>query len=279
MDRIEMQIGEKGKTYGLRKPQNKLLSKPNVFKVDDEDDVSPIATTNKDIIKQSLFYKYKQNNDTYKALASDPTIFAYDSVHDTLQSNRDFLRKEGNKSKDARYQQSMKDHADFKKREKSIIKERIESLAREREKTLIGDTERFITPSYLKVLEENKKFEKVLDMEDKINLDKSIEGKSSLDTFYHKLLTKNKSLGAREQTPPVQKQVKLDEEQETSEEETQEQIAALRPEELKQLELLEQIKNKPEPQAPIVIEPLVKKSEEEVLSAKQRYLQRKQLNS
>lgn len=270
-----MQIGEKGRTYGLRKQPLKAPPKPSVFKIEEDEETSPIATANRDIIKQSLFYKYKQNNETYKALASDPTIFAYDAVHDTLQSSRDLRRKESNVTQEARYQKNMRDHAEFKKKEKSVIKERIESLAREREKSLVGDTERFITPSYLKVLEENKKFEEVLDMEDKINNQKSIVGGSSFDTFYQKLLTKNKSMGAREPSPPPTKQSKLEESQSESDEEH----IALRPEQLKQLELLEEIKQKPIPLPLKPIELQVKKSEEELSSAKERYLKRKLLNS
>ncbi len=266
-----MQIGEKGRTYGLRKQPSKAPPKPSVFKIEEDEETTPISTANRDIIKQSLFYKYKQNNEIYKALASDPTIFAYDAVHDTLQSSRDLRRKESSETKEARYQKNMKDHAEFKKKEKSVIKERIESLAREREKSLVGDTERFITPSYLQVLEENKKFEKVLDMEDKINNQKSIVGGSSFDTFYQKLLTKNKSMGARDPTPPPTKQAKL--------EESEEEQIALRPEQLKQLELLEEIKQKPIPVPAKPIEPPAKKSEEELSSAKERYLKRKLLNS
>jgi len=90
----------------------------------------------------------------------DPTIYDYDDVHDEIQVRRKVV-EESKKTKDrnARYIGHIVNATEKRKREQSLIYEKIAEKELQREGKEFIDKEKFVTSSYLKMMEENKKWE------------------------------------------------------------------------------------------------------------------------
>ena len=179
MEKITLKIGGNTK-------KNELIQPKKGFKVEEESDneENDIKKTNKDIIKASL-YKQTYTSDVYEALAEDPTIFSYDlykskPIKEESQVN--------STNKEPIYHENLKRNAEFKKKEREIIKERVEHQQREKEKEEFGETEIYYTQSYLKLLKENKDFEQKLDQHDLISELHSIEHKNP-EKFLNSLIS------------------------------------------------------------------------------------------
>ena len=243
MERITLKIGEKGKKYGL-------LTTKKEFCVDSEsdDEENVVKKANKDIIKASL-YKQSYSADVYSALAEDPTIFSYD-----LYKSKAIKETEKEPIKGPQYHESIKRTAEFKKREKEVIKERLEA------KLLEGynSTEVYYTQSYQNFVKDNKKFEEKLNSDDLASELKSIEHKNP-DSFLNNIISTS--------TFEPYKKIKIEENPSNNEN-------SLIKEDNKNILFVEKQGLQEEKQKNTV-KITEKRSESEVLSAKERYLARK----
>ena len=161
-----------------------------------------------------------------KALLEDPNNldpFGYDSYYDQISSQRkanESLKKQ-DKSK-PRYINSLIDASEKRKRERSIV---YEKLAENELKKEGGDSkgERYITESYRKVLEENKKFLKEDEEKEKFNEKNGISGKQDLSAIYHTMFRDNAFHGG-DRGEDLDKQRKIDEIIKKNNEKKQEKI-------------------------------------------------------
>lgn len=148
-----------------------------------DSDSDEIKKTNKDLIKSSL-YQQAQNSQLYSALSEDPTIICYDLYKAKVDQEKSLIES----NKESKYHDNIKQHAEFKKRERLILKERYESKLRELEKEEFGETEEYFTQSYIEFMKQNKVFELHLDKIDKLSELTSINSKNP-DMFLNRLTT------------------------------------------------------------------------------------------
>jgi len=178
------------KKYGLQ-----LKKPPAAFAPDEEE------TMSQQIARQAQMNRAKAYAEAAKVLISDPRAYTYDARR---------IEKPKEDERSARYHEQVKAKIEQRKREQSLVKERTER------KKLEGaeDEERFITPSYLKLLEEQKLLELELDAEDKEK-----ETKTARDTgsFYSHLF-KNRAMGHDDHEPKKKPKIQEEEMPEPSKE-------------------------------------------------------------
>ena len=145
-----------------------------------------------------------------------------------------------------------------------MLREKVETKERQKEDLESGPTERIYTQSYLKLAEENRKLEEKIIAEEKIGKKHSIEGQKDSRLFlFHYLNAKSK----QNSEPEIVKKAKMTEKEAKIEENTVEigEKAGKRGKtEEKKVEI-----------ATVLVPEGEKKSEEVILSARERYLQRK----
>jgi hypothetical protein len=172
--------------------KNKQLSKSNLKKSipsksfqqppSSDSDSDEIKRTNKDLIKSSLYNQ--TSNELVSALSEDPTLLSYD----LYKTKAELAKKlEEPESKDSKYHENIKQHAELKKREKLILKEKQEARLREAEKEEFGETEEYFTHSYLEYMKKNQIFEEKLEEIDRNNQKTSISSKKP-EYFLSKLI-------------------------------------------------------------------------------------------
>ena len=148
-----------------------------------------------------------------KALLEDPNNldpFGYDSYYDQISSQRkanESLKKQ-DKSK-PKYINSLIDAAEKRKRERSIVYEKLAENELKKEGS-DNKGERFITESYRKVLEENKKFLKEDEEKEKFNDKHGISGKQDLSAIYHTMF-RDSAFHGGDRGEDLEKQKKIDE--------------------------------------------------------------------
>ena len=151
--------------------------------------------------------------DTSTKALEDPNNldpFGYDSYYDQISSQRkanESLKKQ-DKSK-PKYINSLIDASAKRKRERSIVYEKLAENELKREG---GDNkgERFITESYRKVLEDNKKFLKEDEEKEKFNEKHGISGKQDLSAIYHTMF-RDSAFHGGDRGEDLEKQKKIDE--------------------------------------------------------------------
>lgn len=228
------------KKYGLQ------VKKPiTSFQPDEEETVS------QQIARQAQLNRARAISEAAKVLSSDPLAYAYDSK---------CIKKPKAEDRSVRYHEQIKEKVGQKKREQSIIKERMER------KKLEGaeDEERFITPSYMKLLAENNELEKLLDSHDKAQEDKAAKAPLA---FYSNLF-KNRAFGSEEPAPT--KRQKTDESLGSTADSAEGYVMP---------ELVEEVQ--PKSESKIVDVPIVQRvvatetKEDKLAAARARYLARK----
>jgi coiled-coil domain-containing protein 55 len=132
-------------------------------------------------------------------LQADATIFDYDGHFDGFQDSR----KQKVKSQDeerverkSRYIESLMAKQKERDREQDIIYERRLLKERMKEDHLYGDKDKFVTASYRKKLEEDRKWleeEKITDAKEAAE---DVAKKGDLSGFYHNLMSRNTAAGA-----------------------------------------------------------------------------------
>ena len=132
-------------------------------------------------------------------MQADATIFDYDGHFDGFQDSR----KQKVKSQDeerverkSRYIESLMAKQKERDREQDIIYERRLLKERVKEDHLYGDKDKFVTASYRKKLEEDRKWleeEKITDAKEAAE---DVAKKGDLSGFYHNLMSRNTAAGA-----------------------------------------------------------------------------------
>lgn len=168
------------KVKNVVKPANKVFNTAN--KSESESESDEIKKTNKDLIKSSL---YSQSSSCLaSALAEDPTLVSYDLYKTKAELEQ---QAKATDTKDPKYHGNIKQHAEFRKRERMVLKERQEAKLRELEKDEFGETEEYFTQSYIDYMKQNKIFEDNLQQIDSVNEKTCITNKSP-DLFLNKLI-------------------------------------------------------------------------------------------
>lgn len=232
------------------KPQAKKPTtlRPSVFSVPDPEDSCPAV----DIRKEALRCANQVQAASYQLLAEDPTALAYDSVYDSFKA----AKAKPNVSSQPQYIPAMRQAAILKSKEQRIYRENAESRDRRKEEKETGVTERIYTESYRKMMEENRKLEEELEVQDREKLKHTVEAQGGSRVFFANLLehitggtpapTKRPKIEVPVEKPPTSVAEKTVEEEE------------------------EPVAETPLPPVP------VKNTEETLQSARARYLQRKQ---
>jgi len=137
------------------------------------------------------------------AIDEDPSIFDYDGSYDSfkqqanerLASNRLISAGGAKAAPSSRYISDLKSAALVREKEKDRVYERRLLKERELEDKEFGDTEKFVTQAYKEKLLEQRKWE----YEDRLNAELEARHdvtKVGMQSFYANLLTKNVSAGA-----------------------------------------------------------------------------------
>ena len=231
------------------KPQAKKPAalRPSLFSDPDPDDSSPAV----DIRKEALRCANQVQAASYQLLAEDPTALAYDSVYDSFKA----AKAKPNVSSQPQYIPAMRQAAIFKSKEQRIYRENAESRDRRKEEKETGVTERIYTESYRKMMEENRKLEEELEVQDREKLKHTVEAQGGSRVFFANLL-EHITGGA----PAPAKRPKIEVPLEKPPTPVAEKV----------IEVEEPVAETPLPPA------LVKNTEETLQSARARYLQRKQ---
>jgi len=132
-------------------------------------------------------------------LQADATIFDYDGHFDGFQDTRKQKVKDQDEERverKSRYIESLMAKQKERDREQDIIYERRLLKERVKEDHLYGDKDKFVTASYRKKLEEDRKWleeEKIADAKEAAE---DVAKKGDLSGFYHNLMSRNTAAGA-----------------------------------------------------------------------------------
>jgi coiled-coil domain-containing protein 55 len=195
-------IGQKGQKYGLIKPQS-------LFQVTDEDnDVNTI-------IRKEEFYKQKQIKVQQKnadILSEDPMAFAYDEVYDEMKKTTPGAgTKNTNDPKKPKYVHALLRQAHERERNDNLIFQHKLQNELEAEKKIFGDDfKEYVTPSYVKLLAENKKYADKLKRRDENDDKNDVTKQRDLSSFYRNL-EKNVAFGGKHDDSSEEEKEKVDE--------------------------------------------------------------------
>lgn len=132
-------------------------------------------------------------------MQADATIFDYDGHFDGFQDSRKQKVKDQDEERverKSRYIESLMAKQKERDREQDIIYERRLLKERVKEDHLYGDKDKFVTASYRKKLEEDRKWleeEKITDAKEAAE---DVAKKGDLSGFYHNLMSRNTAAGA-----------------------------------------------------------------------------------
>ena len=132
-------------------------------------------------------------------MQADATIFDYDGHFDGFQDTRKQKVKDQDEERverKSRYIESFMAKQKERDREQDIIYERRLLKERVKEDHLYGDKDKFVTASYRKKLEEDRKWleeEKIADAKEAAE---DVAKKGDLSGFYHNLMSRNTAAGA-----------------------------------------------------------------------------------
>jgi len=187
-----MQVGVAGKRYGLQRPVGLSL-----FKNDDEDeetDVNKIiqVANRKKALKQA-------QQDQAKVLSEDPTAYDYDSVYDAMQTSRKAVIPQKDTTKKPKYIHALLEKAEIRKREESIVYDRLLQKERETEGNTFAGKEKFLTAAYVQKLKDDKMWQ---EEDRKAAFEEDVTKKVDLGSFYVNLLTHNEAYGGGPRPSP-----------------------------------------------------------------------------
>ncbi|XP_045466069.1 nuclear speckle splicing regulatory protein 1 [Harmonia axyridis] len=175
------------KKYGLiTSGQNKMVVQPPGKRaaIFDEDSDSDESDSSKPIFQKPILQK-KIEIEREKALEEDPTVYQYDEIYDDMakQKNECKLSKKW-VDKKPKYISNLIKAAERRKRENERRLERQVQKEREAEGDEFKDKESFVTPSYLKKLEEMKVLEEQEKREEYLETIGDVKKQGNLDGFY-----------------------------------------------------------------------------------------------
>ena len=163
--------------------------RPNIFqKAMDEDDDShpssrPAPKSHINYLLQRLEHQNQQKmvQDTTKILLSNPDnndIFGYDSYFDSIQQRKQEVQANKQKEKGkTRYIDALMEASEKRKRERSIVYEKMAENELKKDKNEADKPERYITESYKQVLEANKAFLREDEAKEIYNKENSVNNK------------------------------------------------------------------------------------------------------
>ncbi|OQR98616.1 hypothetical protein ACHHYP_08311 [Achlya hypogyna] len=180
---------------------NALAPKPGLFSVDDAPP-EPSRKTQRlppPVPMQAVVGQSKAERAVQEALASDPNVFDYDGVYDSMQAER--VKQKAAKKVEgvpqSKYINVLLEKAKIREIEHDRIRERRLLKEREEDDKLHGDTEKFITSSYKRKLMEAKRWEeedaRLAEIEAAQDVTK--RGELGMAGFYANLLTNNIAMG------------------------------------------------------------------------------------
>eukprot|EP01127_Copromyxa_protea_P000701 TRINITY_DN10602_c0_g1_i1.p1 TRINITY_DN10602_c0_g1~~TRINITY_DN10602_c0_g1_i1.p1 ORF type:complete len:285 (-),score=94.69 TRINITY_DN10602_c0_g1_i1:68-901(-) len=178
-----MIVGKQGSRYGL--------IKSTMFSADDDEDTS----VNKKIQEEETYRKHsnKHKRQQQDILASDPLAFAYDEVYDDMKKTQKKEKKATTQDKkQPKYIKGLLKKAAEREKENDIIFQHRLQREAEAEKELFGDdVQEYITPSYKKQLEKNKRYEEKQRRKEEEDEKNDVRKKGDMSGFYSNLLNNN----------------------------------------------------------------------------------------
>lgn len=199
------------KQYGLILPKRTQtpIPKPKagLSLLADDDDVNTSVgekETGKEILsvnemlKREAEKKKKQKQleqQHKKALEEDPTVFEYDSVYEDLKESNTSRQPKKDPQRKSKYIGALLEQAKRREKEDDIVFEKKLQRELEKDADLYADKPKFITPSYRKKLEENKKWQ---EEEERRHRDEDVTKQTDLGNFYRNLLTNNIAFGSQQ---------------------------------------------------------------------------------
>jgi coiled-coil domain-containing protein 55 len=162
---------------------------PNVFGEDSDEEEEEISDPQKYVMKQHEEIGRKAQ--VVQEEQQDPSIYDFDSYYDTMkaeQRKKEEARQEQKKKErqTSKYIDNLKKAAEQRKYEREIARERQIMKEQEKEKDLYGETEAFVTSSYLKKMQERKIWE---EEQKKLQAKEEDVTKRGMSSFYSKLLS------------------------------------------------------------------------------------------
>uniref|UniRef100_A0A914Y8D7 Nuclear speckle splicing regulatory protein 1 N-terminal domain-containing protein n=1 Tax=Panagrolaimus superbus TaxID=310955 RepID=A0A914Y8D7_9BILA len=126
-----------------------------------------------------------------EALAADPNVYEYDSIHDELVSKRNAKteeQKEADKNREPKYAHKIILATQKRQMEKLMVDERIQAKEREAEGEEFKDKEAFVTGAYKKQIEEREKIRKELEEQDRMDSRLKVEDQSFWQANFNRRL-------------------------------------------------------------------------------------------
>jgi coiled-coil domain-containing protein 55 len=196
-------IGQKGQKYGLIKAQN-------LFQVNDEDNDVNSQIRKDEFYKQNQIKVQRKNADI---LSEDPMAFAYDEVYDEMKKTNagPGTNKNANEPKKPKYVHALLKQAHERERNDNLIFQHKLQNELEAEKKLFGDDfKEYVTPSYVKLLAENKKYADKLKKRDEMDDKNDVTKQRDLSSFYRNL-EKNVAFGGKQDDSSEEEKDEVDE--------------------------------------------------------------------
>lgn len=169
--------------------------KPSIFTQDDDDDEESVeqeigrqAAKNRSLEQVSLLHQ--------AALEQDSTAFAYDEVYDDIKAKSAPVQKTNPEELKSKYIPKLLAKAKSRQQEQEIIYERRLLKEREREDHLYGDKDKFLTTAYKQKLQEQAQWLEEENQRERREEANEVTKKKDLGDFYQNLLSKNVAFGA-----------------------------------------------------------------------------------
>eukprot|EP01125_Pyxidicula_operculata_P003694 TRINITY_DN1493_c1_g2_i1.p1 TRINITY_DN1493_c1_g2~~TRINITY_DN1493_c1_g2_i1.p1 ORF type:complete len:294 (+),score=103.17 TRINITY_DN1493_c1_g2_i1:16-897(+) len=195
-------VGYAGVKYGLIHPNKEkkpTIKKNSLFSADDDSD--DVNTT---IQKQNSATDKKAKKLLDEALAQDPYALSYDEIIPEMKKERDRRAPEKEVEKKPRYFHQLMKSAQEREREDNVLYQRKILRELEEERKLFGDeTTKYITPSYRKQIEENKKFLEEQKLKDELDEKRSAKAQGMGAFFLNVLDQKNVAYGGEDETNKI----------------------------------------------------------------------------
>jgi coiled-coil domain-containing protein 55 len=191
---LQMQIGQKGKTYGLVQAPRALA--PSVFGAAALEEESAAEAVRRDALARASRADVQQlHND---ALAADPTAFEYDGVYDEMKQQRantaDASRARDNTP---RYIGSIIEAARQRVVDNDRVYERKLLKERDADAEMYEDKEKFVTGAYRAKLAERAAYDVDLRRQAEVESREDVTKRTDLTDFHRNLLFGNPGEAAK----------------------------------------------------------------------------------
>uniref|UniRef100_UPI00358EBB36 nuclear speckle splicing regulatory protein 1-like n=1 Tax=Myxine glutinosa TaxID=7769 RepID=UPI00358EBB36 len=201
------------KQYGLIQPRptrpNRLLSRPSIFQ-DSDDDETVGEVLQKEGEKKAA--SQKTILEMQRALATDSTVFEYDSVYDDMQAERHSKVTSASKQRQPRYIQGLLAAAETRKKNDQRREERKAQKEREAEGDR-GEEMAFVTGAYRQRMEERQKEDDEERRENERDAVMDVTKQKDLNKFYRSLLDLGEKDGEElGKISSLKKEVKIEQE-------------------------------------------------------------------